>query len=227
MTPTAARAVADRVGAAVEQVFGTVSVVREAALRELADGDAGHGGLAAVVADLLRTSGAPAVGMGLIEAPRPRLDLPLRLHWWQVDPQGGRLRELDPDLRPSSVGFYDYAAAPWFDVPRRTGRRYVVGPYVDVHGTGRYLLTLTEPVALDGEFAGVAGADVPVTAFEQRVLGDLGSGRPPFLLVNDEDRVVVSTVARRPVGSIVPSGAVVPDAGAEVPGVPWRVLVEA
>jgi methyl-accepting chemotaxis protein-like sensor len=151
----------------------------------------------------------------------PRLELPLRLEWWQVDPAGGRLRTLEPDLRPTSLGYYDYTAAEWFDVPRRTGLRHVVGPYVDVHGTGRYLLTLTEPVVVDGEFVGVVGADVPVRRFETHLLQVLGRLPDPFVLVNGEDRVVLSTAPRCLVGELLTPG---PARAVDIAGTPWRLL---
>lgn len=209
----------------VERVFATVAQVRDAALRPAArEGLAdGRPVLGDDVRDLLHAPGQLAVGLGLVVAPRPERGLPLRLEWWQADPDGGRVRALEPDLRPDSLAYYDYTAAEWFAVPRRTGRRHVVGPYVDVHGTGRYLLTLTEPVVVDGEFAGVAGADVPVRRFESRLLRRLGPDAP-VLLVNDEDRVVLSTVPRWPVGTLVSADAVAAGPVGEVPGVPWRLV---
>jgi hypothetical protein len=226
-----ATAEAARVGAAVadavERVFATVVAVRSAALRPAAREGFATGApvLGDEVPDLLLEPGQLAVGLGLVVAPRPERELPLRLEWWQLDEDGNRLRSLEPDLRPTSLGYYDYTSSPWFDVPRRTGRRHVVGPYVDVHGTGRYLLTLTEPVVVDGEFAGVAGADVPVRRFEAHLLQALGRRPAPFLLVNDEDRVVLSTAARR--RPVRPAAAARPPAGAAVavPGTPWRLLV--
>lgn len=218
-----------RIGAAVsgaiERVFAAVSVVHTAALRSLTGAGPGPT-LAEQVRELLREPGQIAVGLGLVAAPRPELDLPMRLQWWQVDPAADRLVQLDPDLRPASLGYYDYTAADWFDVPRRTGRRHVVGPYVDVHGTGRYLLTLTGPVVdPDGDFLGVVGADVPVSGFESHLLRVLGRPRQPFLLVNDEDRVVVSTSPRWLVGDLVRAADPLPGAGAPVAGVPWRLHV--
>ena len=214
-----------RVGAAVsdvvERLFGTVTAVRSAASRCPAWD--GRPVLDDSVPDLLRAPDQLAVGLGLVVAPQPGRGLPLRLEWWQVDPDGGRLRSLEPDLRPTSLGYYDYTATEWFDVPRRTGRRHVVGPYVDVHGTGRYLLTLTEPVVVDGEFVGVAGADVSVRRFETHLLEALGRLPVPFLLVNGEDRVVLSTAPRWLVGSLLPPGAGPVGSGTAVPGVPWRL----
>jgi hypothetical protein len=221
---------------AVERVFGTVADVHAAAVRSLepvardgADGapagDAPELGTA--VRRLLSSPGQLATGLGVILAPqagtgRPGHDVPVRLHWWQLDPDNDRLLSLDPDLKPSSAGFYDYTAAPWFAVPRETGRRHVVGPYVDVHGSGQYLLTLTEPVVAEGRFLGVAGADVPVSRFEVRLLGGLGTLAQAFLLVNEEGRVVVSTSPRWLVGSLVPPAGGL-GAGARVGGVPWRL----
>jgi hypothetical protein len=218
-----------RVGAAVsdvvERVFGTVVAVRSSALRSSARAGlrAGLPVLDDGVRGLLREPGQLAVGLGLVVAPQPEQGLPLRLEWWQVDPDGGHLRTLEPDLKPTSLGYYDYTATEWFDVPRRTGLRHVVGPYVDVHGTGRYLLTLTEPIVVDGEFVGVAGADVSVRRVEMHLLQVLGRLPARFLLLNDEDRVVLSTAARWPVGGLVPPGTGPSGPGTAVPGVPWRL----
>ena len=219
------------VGAAVsgviEGVFATVGEVHDAALRSLERHGLRPGApvLPDGIRESLRRSGQLAVGLGLVVAPRPEEDLPLRLEWWQVDPDGGGLRTLEPDLRPTSLGYYDYTASEWFDVPRRTGHRHVVGPYVDVHGTGRYLLTLTEPVVAGARFVGVAGADVPVRRFETHLLEALGALRAPFVLLNDEERVVLSTAPRWVVGSLLPPGASISGPGAPVPGVPWRLLL--
>jgi hypothetical protein len=214
------------VTAAVEEVFGTVAEVRAAALRarSAAAADVAGGafpGLAAPLQALLTAPGQLALGLGVMGA--PDAGRPEELYWWQLDPVSGGVHELAPDLRPASVGFYDYAAAPWFDVPRRTGARHAVGPHVDVHGTGQYLLTFTAPVVADGAFLGVAGLDVMVSRFEGDLLGRLGSLRQPFLLVNDDGRVVLSTSPWWLVGSLVPPAAAPPRAGTPVPGVPWRL----
>ncbi len=227
---------ATRIGSAVsdviEQVFGSVDDVRAATLRGLEQGQPTVGpgappplpGLADRVRILLQSPGQLAIGLGAIVAPQPDLRLPLQLQWWQMDPGSSLVLALDPDLKPSSVGFYDYAATPWFDVPRRTRKRHVVGPYVDVHGTGRYLLTLTLPVLVDGQFLGVAGADVLVSRFETHVLRRLGPLRRPFLLLNEEGRVVLSTSAQWLTGSLFP----VKELGHEtsrVPGTPWLLHI--
>jgi hypothetical protein len=220
---------ADRIAAAltevIERVFVTVAEIRPAAL-ELLEAEPDDAETSAAleqrVRALLTPPGQFAVGLGLIVAPRTGNGFRRRLHWWQVDPAAERLVALDPDLRSSSLGFYDYTASDWFGVPLRTGRRHVVGPYVDVHGTGRYVLTLTEPVVADGEFLGVAGADVPVPRFESHLLRVLAAVDAPFVVVNDEDRVVLSTSPRAMVGDRLPADGGRPT---PVPDVPWRVLL--
>ncbi|SDC91009.1 hypothetical protein SAMN05660690_2880 [Geodermatophilus telluris] len=218
--------VAAAVSGLVEQVFVTVAGVRGAVLRSVErDGfRAGRWVLPDGVQELLREPGQLAVGLGLVVAPRPEQGLRQRLEWWQVDPGNGELHTLEPDLRPTSLGYYDYTTTEWFDVPRRTGRRHAFGPHVDVHGTGRYVLTFTEPVAAGSGFVGVAGADVPVRRFETHLLRALGALPGPFLLLNEEDRVVLSTAPRFLVGSLLPPGTRLPEAGTGIPGAPWRLV---
>jgi hypothetical protein len=84
------------------------------------------------------------------------------------------------------------------------------------------VLTLTEPVVSEGEFLGVVGADLPVPRFESSLLRELAAVGRSFVVVNDEDRVVLSTFPRAMVGSRLPT-----DDGraAAVPDVPWRVVL--
>jgi hypothetical protein len=232
----AARQAATLIGTVVERVFHSVAAVRDSMLdahraaRErgepMADRDVTA--MRDALVDLLHRKREIAVGMGVIVAPGFLADQPLRLEWWQCEPERGDPRRLEVDLNPHSVGFYDYAAAEWFVVPRRSGHRHVVGPYVDVHGTDRYLLTLTVPVVADGEFVGVAGADVPVARFETLVLRELGDLAVDVVVVNPEDRVVLSTSARWLAGSLAAPGAL-QDADrvrtVTLTDPPWQVVV--
>jgi hypothetical protein len=232
----AAQQAATVIGAVVERVFRSVATVRHSVLeahraaqeRGEPMGDRDITAMRSTLVDLLRREREIAVGMGVIVAPGFLADQPLRLEWWQCEPERGDPRRLKVDLNPHSVGFYDYAAEEWFVVPRRTGHRHVVGPYVDVHGTDRYLLTLTVPVVAGGEFVGVAGADIPVACFETLVLKELGDLAADVVVVNPENRVVLSTSARWLAGSLAnPGGRQV---AAEVRTVtladpPWRVVV--
>jgi hypothetical protein len=219
--------IADVVTAVVERVFACVADLHDAALAALGSGvpavPAGAEDLEARARDLLAAPGQLAVGLGLVAAPAPHRDV--RLLWWQADPDGGRITALRPDLRPASLDFYDYTATDWFDVPRRTGRRHVVGPYVDVHGTGRYLLTLTAPLVDGEEFLGVVGADVPVSRFENHLLRSLEPGADAVVVLNDEGRVVLSTSPRWLVGDLLAAPPGTSGAPVDVPGLPWRLYL--
>lgn len=230
MTRTPAADPATVISEAIEDVFATVAEVRRTTLashaavtaagRTWTDDDV-HG-LAPAFVDLLRSPGEVAVGLGIILEPGTLASHPLRLEWWQWTSGRDAPVPLEVDLHRDSVGFYDYEAADWFAVPRRTRARHVVGPYVDVHGTDRYLLTFTMPMEVDGQFLGVAGADVPVTRFESVVLGRLGDR--DAVLANDEGRVVVSTSSRWVTGCLLPETGL--GSGVPLPRSPWE-LVEA
>ncbi len=217
-----------------EEAFDTVRVVQDEALRAHRETIArrGHvrgqdiGELAPRLRALLLRQAGPVTGLGVILAPGILLDEPLRLEWWQSEPGGGQPVALQVDLDPRSLGFYDYAAAEWFDVPRRTGRRHVVGPYVDVHGTGRYIFTFAMPLVLDGTFLGVVGADVPASWLESRLLNELGRS-PSLVVVNGAGRVVLSSSARRPTGTLWTADAASDSADEHhLPRLPWKLRVD-
>lgn len=213
---------------AAEGIFATVAEVRRlslacydaAAAAGRAFDDADVSGLAPAFVDLLAAPGQPVVGLGIILEPGTVSGHPLRLEWWQRAPGRDTPSRLEVDLRPDSLGFYDYTAADWFAVPRRTRDRHVVGPYVDVHGTDRYLLTLTMPLEAGGRFLGVAGADVPISGFETMVLRRLG--RSEAILANEEGRVVVSTSSRWITGCLVPDHERRP--GLRLAQLPWELV---
>ena len=227
MTVTGAARIAGVVAAAVERVFACVDGLRDSAVAALGAAEptarAGAADLEQRARELLAAAGQLAVGAGLVAAPRPDRDV--RLLWWQADPGSSGIAALRPDLRQASLDFYDYPATEWFDVPRRTGGRHVVGPYVDVHGTGRYLLTLTAPLLAGGEFLGVVGADVPVNRFENHLLRVLGPGVDVAVVLNEEGRVVLSTSPRWLVGDLVDPPPAVGTPAVEVPGAPWRLYL--
>lgn len=228
------RPIADRaaevIGTEVERIFRTVHEIRDDVLAAHRVAVARDGRMCErdittlrdPVRDRLGRAGEQAVGMGVVVAPGVLADRDLRIEWWQHPWGADDPTMLQVDLNPASVGYYDYAAADWFVVPRRTGRRHVVGPYVDVHGTDRYLLTLTVPVIADGEFVGIAGADLPVARFEALVLRQLGDLAADVVVVNPEDRVVASTSARWLAGSR--AAFVDADTTHTLAEPPWRVI---
>jgi len=221
----------DAVVSLAEEVFDAVEAVRQDALEaqrrvverggRLSSDDISalrHG-----IRSRLCDRTGPVIGLGLIVAPGLLRDESLRLEWWQLGSDDADPVPLEVDLNRLSLGFYDYESAEWFAVPRRTRSRHVVGPYVDVHGTGLYVLTFTMPVEYDGQFLGVAGADVPSSWFEGRLLRELGAERQVVIL-NSDGRVVLSTSPRWLAGDLLSSPAEDAQMGFQrLPDLPWRL----
>lgn len=217
----------------VERVFGAVDTLRDrllAGAASTARRESLHRRehqLRADVMELLATHRDIIVGMGAIAQQNVSGDpAPHRLQWWQYVAGREQPSALRVDLNPDSIGFYDCDAAEWFRVPRQSGRRHIVGPYVDAHGTDRYLLTFTVPVLAGAEFLGVVGADVPVSVFENRLLAAWGRQHCDVLIVNEQRRVVVSNSPRALCGDLLPTGAAESALERiELPGTPWQLLV--
>ncbi len=142
-------------------------------------------------------------GTGVIAAPGTLADQPRWLEWWRRPQPDGDPLPLTVDLDPGNVGSYEYPLAPWFDVPYRTGRRVVVGPYVDYAGTDEYILTFAAPITSDAGFFGVVAADIRAGDVERAMLPMLNTEGPATLLVNATGRVIASNTPTTIVGSIV------------------------
>jgi len=235
----------------VERVFGAVSELRDEVLACQSAATARREQLqskhiAELRPGLIRLLGEHrdiVVGMGMIVAPGLLPNERRRLEWWQYLPGRENPTALYVDLNPDSLGFYDYATAEWFSVPRSTGRRHIVGPYVDALGTDRYLLTFTAPVLADGIFLGVVGADVPVSRFERQLLGAwtlFGTGggrsdhvagrvgviRTEVLIINSQGRVVVSNCASALSGDLIRGGAsTASTVRVDLTDVPWHLQI--
>ena len=225
--------VAADLAAAVEKVFTE--------LDDLADAFSGivGGCLAAgrtpVVADLapLRLLGDAAldgdsllVGAGAVLAPGLLADADRYLEWRQRGADG-RYRPLLLDVDPASEDPYDYPEMEWFRVPCAEGRRMVGGPYFDYRGADRFALTFARPVVVDGVFAGVAGADVPLATLEADLLPVLRRVPLRAALVNHENRVVTANTPHYATGARVrPGDGGVPlDVVPVLPDLAWHLLV--
>ncbi|KOV68719.1 cache domain-containing protein [Streptomyces sp. MMG1121] len=200
--------VATQVGDALEAVFEAVADIRaetEALLDRVA-----AGGRRPVSADLaaLRpglhrhlTCEDLVCGAGFVAAPGLLTDVPAWLEWWQSGADGA-VRPLLLDLDPGRSAYSDYTHWDWFALPRDTGRRAVAGPYVDYLCSDEYSLTLSEPVRIQGHFAGVAAADVYLRNFEAAVLPLLRRLPRPARLVNARGRVAASADPAHLAGSL-------------------------
>lgn len=200
--------VAEQVGGALEAVFDAVAATRAdtAALLGRATTD-GRRPISADLAALrpglhLRLTREELVsGAGFVVAPGMLADVPAWLEWWQSNADG-EVRPLVLDLDPGHSAYSDYTHWDWFALPRDTGRRAVAGPYVDYLCSDEYSLTLSEPVCVQGRFAGVAAADVYLRHFEAAVLPLLRRLGRPARLVNARGRVAASTDPAHLAGSL-------------------------
>ncbi len=164
----------------------------------------------ALVLSELERPDALIIGAGFVAAPRFLTDTDWHLAWWlghantfgmdSVDPAVRRLRATED---PSSENFRDYTTLEWWRVPASTGRRHITGPYVDYLCTDDYTLTLTIPVMHGRAMIGVAGADLYVNDIERTLLPLVGALGTTATIINTSGRVVVSTDAHRPTGSVL------------------------
>ena len=195
-----------RVRAALEEVFAPLEGIAAAFIAERrAAIDAGKELTAERVARLrdLIWGGLgtlpSADGLGFVAAPGAVEGRERHLEWWQRAASGGYTR-IRLNLDPDSVDLYDYLDMDWFTGPRRDGRRHVYGPYIDFAGAEGYVLTMTVP-ARDGEFLGVAGADIRMSALEPDLFAILRSAPAATVLVTGERRVVAANTPRWIAGS--------------------------
>jgi hypothetical protein len=176
---------------------------------------------------LLRGQGERFNGTGVVMAPDALADAAFHLEWWQrTGDQGSRPLRLNLD--PRSESFYDYTLKPWFVIPRTEGHGTVMGPYVDLHCAGLYILTFTRPLTVHGEFVGVVGADVPVAAFEQIVVPSLKHLGGEAVVVTSEGRVLAANTPTWAVGEmareLLGHGAGVEREAVRAPEVDWSVI---
>ncbi len=183
---------AERIAAIVSESFATHEAVRRTDLSRVGS----------LVMPVLKDRDCRLQGAGFVAAVDALADSRWWLEWFMRAASGAPERLL-VDTDPRGENFYDYVAMPWYHVPRDTGRRHITGPYVDYLCTDDYTLTFTIPVAHDGRFVGVAGADVRVLTFEQAVMPSLRSGPKGTAVVNAQGRVVLSNSARHVSGTLI------------------------
>ncbi|MFD5599003.1 hypothetical protein ACFWHR_02995 [Leucobacter sp. NPDC058333] len=136
--------------------------------------------------DVLDTRGRPLYGAGFCASER-LIAGGSPLAWWQ-----GPERSL---LATSTFGpgyeTTDLMRLEWYRVPEATGDRHVAGPFVDYICSNEVAITSSMPVLADGEFWGVACADVLVSSLENALL-PIFAGHAGVTLVNENGRVVLS-----------------------------------
>lgn len=174
----------------------------------------------------LRERDSDLIGAGVVFAPGTLADADLAVEWWYWS-TAGELVRMNVVLDPRSELFYDYPTMPWFAQTRDHQRPTVIGPFVDLHGTGLTSLTFSRPLVVDGEFRGVTTGDVALTRFERKVRAHL-KGVGEAVVVNEENRVVASNTPQWTPGTLI-RGNVAMDDRFEVVGVPssavsWTII---
>ena len=188
---TVEQVLADRVSGLLQEVFAGLERLRATAERVLSAGDRDRASLKPLrqgAADLLGRPDRLVAGAGYVAEPGFLSDAVHWLQWWTAGEHGPQSLDLPLDGGPG--GALDYVRQPWLTGPRASGRRQIAGPYVDYVCSDEYVLTLSVPVVVGGAFAGIVGADVPVSRLEPHVLELHALGRPAAL-VNASGRVVV------------------------------------
>ncbi len=232
-------AAATRVDAVLDAVFAGVGILcqRVVTLQERAAAEQRKvtttdlASIRPTIFDHLARTSPELAGTGVIAAPGALADRRRWLEWWRRPRGSAAPFPLTVDLDPRNIGSYEYTSTPWFDAPRRTGRRIVVGPYVDYAGTDEYILTFASPIRSACGFFGVAAADIRASDFERAMLPLLDAAGPGALLVNTSGRVIASNTPESIVGSLMPAeqqgGSYVPQEldWTRCEGLPWSLVV--
>lgn len=238
------RVAAGHIGRTVQAVMISVEEIRQSVVdlvHSSPDGDvvgptrADLLTLHPLLEQILKRHGRLLAGAGFVAAPELLQDAARWLEW-RTGAEDKYFR-LDVALDADQLDYYDYVKAEWFRIPRDGAPSAIVGPYVDLGGTNAYIVTLTVPVLVRGTFVGVVGADLLVDRIEGIVLRmtrTIGLGCPAAVVVNQEGRVLASSVPRQAPGTLLRElDLTVPDgdwAGPglrayECEGLPWKLVV--
>ena len=201
-----ARQLADRASQSLEPVYGLLGRVAEEVLRSrpsrAALTEAHFSGLQRLLAELL-THQQELWGMGFVAAPFVVEDRERYMAWWQRHDE--RVTRLRLNFDPTSIDVYDYLQMDWYQLAQRGQARVAYGPYVDYSGSDMYTITATIPVVADGDFLGVAGADLVVGQVERKLIEVLRQSPEDAVVVNTERRVIAANTPRWVVGSLLPA----------------------
>jgi len=163
-----------------------------------------------LVVPALSRDNAVIIGAGFVAAPGFLADTEWHLAWWLGHANTFGIGSAEPSIRrldavedPLSDSFRDYTTLEWWREPAATGAAHITGPYVDYLCTDDYTLTLTVSVLHDGRMIGVVGADLYVNEVERLLLPRVRAIGAQATIINNSRRVVVSTDAHLPTGSIL------------------------
>jgi hypothetical protein len=188
--------------AAADDVFRTLATLGDALATEWAARTAGVGrydssDLAALQTEVFAALDAqPAFeSAGYVLTDGTLADRTRHLDWWHRTPAGHHeLLVLNLDV--DAPDCYDYYSMEWFAAALHGHRRFVAGPLIDLPCADVYIMTFSSPIVAGGRLLGIAGADVAVARFEQRIVPPLRRLPAEAVLVNRERRVIASNDVR-------------------------------
>ena len=125
------------------------------------------------------------------------------LDWWHRTQTGNLERDTSHVTDPHRYDFYDYESREFIAHPRKDLLPWASGPYVDYGGVDDYLVTVSVPIVRDARFLGVAATDLLVASVEGVFAPWLAGAEIPCLLLNAEDRVIVSNAVTHQVGDVI------------------------
>lgn len=159
---------------------------------------------------------SPLIGAGFIGDAKDISGRSLHFAWWigpiDANPllaETTKSTRLDITERRYADYVGDFSALEWYRMPQEIRQTHVTGPYVDYLCTCDYILTITAPVFVDPDMAGVdemfgvVGADVFVRSFERAVMPSLLAIPGDAAVLNESGRVVVSTDPNLPAGAVL------------------------
>ena len=149
--------------------------------------------------------------------------LPSQPYWiqWWLRTEDGPVEDNHHVMDTSHEDFYDYQFMEYMVRPRESGQPWAHGPYVDYGGVDDYILTISAPALVDGEFRGISLVDVLVADLESWLAPWL-VGPDECVLLNGDNRVIVSNSVTHGVGEVL--GDTVADKAVTFPEFGWTLL---
>ncbi|MDX7998172.1 hypothetical protein FE394_02905 [Xenorhabdus sp. Reich] len=144
------------------------------------------------------------------------------LEWWRQE--GDTIQYAQLEHNQEQRRHLDFRLFEWFRQPASRHIPVIDGPYVDYVCNGAYTITIAHPVLIGAEFVGVAAVDMLVSTLDRLLLPALGAIGKPALIINDDARVVTSTVPGMRSGSLLKSQDVNQSADGEVPSLRLVIL---
>lgn len=128
------------------------------------------------------------------------------IDWWRPTDSGPE-EDTHHVMDPDNENFYDYEAREFIAHPREHFEDWASGPYVDYGGVNDYTITISAPIVQEGRFLGVVAVDVRVADLEHRFSSWLAAIDGACVLLNAENRVVISNSVTYNVGDVVKPAA--------------------